>query len=269
MAEWLQQCGVYWIPLFQILEARGLEVCLVNARHVKNVPGRRTDVSDCQWLQFLHAVGLLRASYRPEQEVCAIGALLRHRESLVQMAATHVHHMQKALDQMNLHHVISDLTGQTGRAMIQAILGGERDPYTLAKLRNERIQASEDVIAKALVGDYRAEHLFALRQSWAAYQSYQKLLEECDREIRRWLEEFPPPNSGRAGQANQRRAADAYRVLRQHPALGTPEGLRGRSHEDPWHPHRTRANPIRRDRSGLHQVPERFGLCFLDGSVPG
>ena len=112
LADWLTSCrirtvamestGVYWVPLFQILEARGFEVCLVNARHVKNVPGRRTDVSDCQWLQFLHSVGLLRASYRPDQEVCAIRSLLRHRESLVQMAATHVNHMQKALDQMNL-----------------------------------------------------------------------------------------------------------------------------------------------------------------------
>src|ERR1017187_1296987 len=126
LADWLQQCGVdtvamestgvYWIPLFQILETRGLEVCLVNARHVKNVPGRKSDVSDCQWLQFLHSVGLLRASFRPEQEVCAVRAFLRHRESLRQMACTHVLHMQKALDQMNLqlHHVISDITGQTG-----------------------------------------------------------------------------------------------------------------------------------------------------------
>jgi transposase len=136
LADWLKQCGVktvamestgvYWIPLFQILEDRGIEVCLVNARHVKNVPGRRTDVCDCQWLQFLHSVGLLRASYRPEQEVCAIRSLLRHRESLVQMAATHVHHMQKALDQMNLqlHHVISDVTGQTGFGHRGGDLGG-------------------------------------------------------------------------------------------------------------------------------------------------
>lgn len=137
LADWLRQCGVttvamestgvYWIPLFQILEDRGFEVCLVNARHVKNVPGRRTDISDCQWLQFLHSVGLLRPSYRPEQEVCAVRALLRHRESLVQMAATHVNHMQKALDQMNLqlHHVISDITGLTGLAIVDAILAGE------------------------------------------------------------------------------------------------------------------------------------------------
>jgi transposase len=154
LADWLQECGiktvamestgVYWIPLFQILEERGLEVCLVNARHVKNVPGRRTDVCDCQWLQFLHSVGLLRASYRPEQQVCAVRSLLRHRGSLIQMAATHVHHMQKALDQMNLqlHHVISDITGQTGLAIVDAILAGERNPHVLAKLRHERIKAT-------------------------------------------------------------------------------------------------------------------------------
>jgi transposase len=206
LADWLKQCGVktvamestgvYWIPLFQILESGGLEVCLVNARHVKNVPGRRTDVSDCQWLQFLHSVGLLKASYRPEQEVCAVRSLLRHRESLVQMAATHVNHMQKALDQMNLqlHHVISDIVGQTGLAIVDAILVGERDPFRLAKLRHERIKASEEVIAKSLVGDYRHEHLFTLRQSLAAYRSYQKLIDDCDREIRQQLEDFQPPH---------------------------------------------------------------------------
>jgi transposase len=206
LADWLKQCGiktvamestgVYWIPLFQILEERGFEVCLVNARHVKNVPGRRTDVSDCQWLQFLHSVGLLRASYRPEQEVCAVRSLLRHREALVQMAATHVNHMQKALDQMNLqlHHVISDIVGQTGLAIVDAILAGQRDPHVLAKSRNERIKATEEVIAKSLVGDYRHEHLFTLRQSLAAYRSYQKLIDDCDREIRQHLEEFKPPD---------------------------------------------------------------------------
>src|SRR5712691_8798267 len=162
LADWLEQCGiktvamestgVYWIPLFQILEDRGFEVCLVNARHVKNVPGRRTDVSDCQWLQFLHSVGLLRASYRPDQEVCAVRSLLRHRESLVQMGATHVNHMQKALDQMNLqlHHVISDITGLTGLAILDAILGGERNPVT---------KASEAVIHRARVDLARTKEL--------------------------------------------------------------------------------------------------------------
>jgi len=218
LADWLKQCGVktvamestgvYWIPLFQILEDRGLEVCLVNARHVKNVPGRRTDVCDCQWLQFLHSVGLLRASYRPEQEVCAIRSLLRHRESLVQMAATHVHHMQKALDQMNLqlHHVISDVTGQTGLAIVEAILAGERNPYVLAKLRHDRIKASEAVIAKSLVGDYRPEHLFTLRQSLVAYHHYGKLIDDCEREIRRFLEEFKPPHLPDAFQGESQKA---------------------------------------------------------------
>ncbi len=202
MADWLEHCGiktvamestsVYWIPLFQILEGRGLEVCLVNARHVKNVPGRKTDVSDCQWLQYLHAVGLLRASFRPEQTVCAVRSLLRHRESLVQMTGTHVHHMHKALDQMSLqlHHVISDITGVTGLAIMEAVLKGERDPKVLAKLRNHRIKASEETIAKSLVGDYRSEHLFTLRQSLTAFRSYQKLIDDCDEEIHRSLEEM-------------------------------------------------------------------------------
>ncbi len=211
LADWLKQCGietvamestgVYWIPLFQILEERGFEVYLVNARHVKNVPGRRTDVSDCQWLQFLHSVGLLRASYRPEQEVCAVRSLLRHRESLVQMAATHVNHMQKALDQMNLqlHHVISDITGWTGLAIIDAILEGERDPQILADLRHKRIKADSEVIAKSLVGDYRPEHLFTLRQSLTIYRSYQSMITDCDREIRELLGNFPPPSDGPEG----------------------------------------------------------------------
>jgi transposase len=207
LADWLKACrietvamestGVYWIPLFQILEERGFEVCLVNARHVKNVPGRRTDVCDCQWLQFLHSVGLLKASYRPAQEVCAVRSLLRHRESLVQMAATHVNHMQKAMDQMNLqlHHVISDIVGQTGLAIVDAILAGQRDPLELAKLRGERIKASEAVIAKSLVGDYRHEHVFTLKQSLEAYRSYQQMIEACDREIRQHLEDFQPPTT--------------------------------------------------------------------------
>jgi transposase len=215
LADWLERCriktvamestSVYWIPVFQILEARGIEVCLVNARHVKNVPGRKTDVSDCQWLQFLHSVGLLRASFRPEQAVCAVRSLLRHRESLVQMAGTHVHHMQKALDQMNLqlHHVISDITGVTGLAIVDAVLAGEREPKVLAKLRNHRIKATEETIAKSLVGDYRSEHLFTLKQSVAAYRSYQSMIGDCDGEIRRGLEEMDaknevPPETGPA-----------------------------------------------------------------------
>jgi len=207
-AEWLKRCrigtvamestGVYWIPLFQILEARGFKVFLVNPRHVKHVPGRKSDVCDCQWLQYLHAVGLLRASFRPEQQVCAVRSLLRYRESLVQMAAVHLQHMQKALDQMNLqlHHVISDLSGKTGMAILDAILGGERDPRKLAALRDGRIQADAKTIAKSLVGDYRREHLFTLRQSVAAYRHYQGLLGACDVEIEQMLGEFSDAGPG-------------------------------------------------------------------------
>lgn len=199
LAEWLSTCGitsvamestgVFWIPLFQLLSDRGFRVCLVNARHVKNVPGRKTDVSDCQWLQYLHCVGLLRASHRPAQYICAIRSVWRHRESLVQMATVHIQHMQKALDQMNLqlHHVISDITGTTGLAIMDAILNGERDPGKLAQLRHERIKASEETIMSSLVGDYRFEHLFALRQSLQAYRQYQTWIADCDREIQKQL----------------------------------------------------------------------------------
>ena len=199
LADWLQQChvrtvamestGVYWIPLMQILEIRGLEVYLVNAKHVKNVPGRRTDVSDSQWLQYLHSVGLLRASFRPAQDICAVRSLLRHRTSLVDLASCHVQHMQKALDQMNLqlHHVISDITGTTGLAIIDAILDGQRDVQALAALRDPRIRASPETIAKSLVGDYRKEHLFTLRQSVGLYREYQRQIAACEEEMQRLM----------------------------------------------------------------------------------
>jgi transposase len=203
LADWLESCGirtvamestgVYWIPLFQILERHGIEARLVNARHVKNVPGRKSDVADCQWLQYLHAVGLLRGSFRPDQEICALRCLWRHRDSLIQMASVHLQHMQKALDQMNLqiHHVISDIAGTTGLAILDAILAGERDPKKLADLRDWRIRAPEETIMKSLVGDYRDEHLFTLRQSLVAYRHYQQLIAEVDEKVRQWLSELP------------------------------------------------------------------------------
>jgi transposase len=199
LADWLQECrintvamestGVYWIPLMQILESRGLEVYLVNARYAKNVPGRKTDVADCQWLQYLHSVGLLKASFRPGPEVCAVRSLLRHRQSLVELASQHVQHMQKAFDQMNLqlHHVISDLTGTTGLAIIDAILGGQRDGEKLSNLCDPRIRAAKDTIIKSLVGDYRPEHLFTLKQSLNLYRQYQKEITDCESEIQRFL----------------------------------------------------------------------------------
>ena len=203
LADWLEQCqirtvamestGVYWIPLFQILEKRKIEVRLVNAHHVKNVPGRKTDVSDCQWIQHLHSVGLLRGSFRPDDEICAIRSLWRHRDNLIQLTTLHLQHMQKALDQMNLqiHHVISDLDGTTGLAIMDAILAGERDPLKLAQLRHPRIRASEETIVKSLVGDYREEHLFTLRQSLQAYRYYQELIEEVDRRVKQMMQRLP------------------------------------------------------------------------------
>lgn len=202
LRDWLQQCGVttvamestgvYWIPLFQILEAASIEVCLVNARHCKNLPGRKTDVQDCQWLQYLHSVGLLRGSFRPTDQVCAVRTILRHRDALVRGAGRCVSHLHKALTQMNvqLHHVISDLTGVTGQAILNAVLNGERDPQKLAALKDHRIKASRDVIAKSLRGDWRAEHLFTLKQTHALWQQHQSLIAACDAQIAAMLKAF-------------------------------------------------------------------------------
>jgi transposase len=199
MAAWLVQCGittvamestgVYWIPPYEILEEAGIRVCLVNSKHVKHVPGRKSDVSDCQWLQYLHSVGLLRASFRPESEICAIRALSRHRSSLIEIASVHVQHMHKALTQMNLqiHHVLSDITGLSGMAIIEAIVAGERSPVRLAALCNQRVRSDQQTVIKSLVGNYRSEHLFTLKQSLTAYKHYQELIADCDREIERLM----------------------------------------------------------------------------------
>ena len=202
LADWLLHCGVttvamestgvYWIPLYEILEQRGIRPCLVNARHMKNVPGRRTDWHECQWLQFLHSVGLLRASFRPEENICAVRTVLRHRSELVMAASQHVQHMHKALTQMNLqiHHVISDITGTTGLAIVDAILAGQRDGAELAKLRDPHIKVQAETIRKSLVGNWRPEHLFTLKQSRELYRTYQQLIVGCDLEIEKMLPTF-------------------------------------------------------------------------------
>ena len=204
LADWLLQCGVttiamestgvYWIPLYEILEQRGIRPCLVNARHMKNVPGRRTDWHECQWLQFLHSVGLLRASFRPEENICAVRTVLRHRSELVMAASQHVQHMHKALTQMNLQirHVISDITGVTGLAIVDAILAGQRDAAELAKLRDPHIKAHAETIRKSLVGNWRSEHLFTLKQSRELYRTYQQFIVDCDLEIETMLRAFEP-----------------------------------------------------------------------------
>ena len=204
LADWLLACGittaamessgVYWIPRYQILEDRGIKVCLTSARQMRNVPGRRTDWQECQWLQYLHSVGLLRAAFRPQQQVCATRSLMRHRGRLVESACDQIRLMQKSLTQMNVqrHHVISDLTGVTGMAIVDAILGGERDATRLARLRRPEVRATQETIRKSLEGDGSAEHLFTLKQARELYGTIRGAIEECDREIEGTLGEFEP-----------------------------------------------------------------------------
>jgi transposase len=202
LADWLKYCGiktvamestgVYWIPIYELLEERGFEVKLVDARQVKNVSGRKTDVLDCQWIQQLHTYGLLNAAFRPVEDICALRSYIRQRSMLIQNAASHVQHMQKALTQMNLqlHHVLTDITGETGMTIIKAIVGGERDPKVLAEHRNYRCKSSLSIIEQALTGHYREEHLFSLQQALELYSIYQGKIADCDRAIERKLSEF-------------------------------------------------------------------------------
>lgn len=202
LAKWLKKCqvrtvamestGVYWIPLFQILESYKFEVKLVNARHVKNVPGRKSDVQDCQWLQQLHSYGLLQGSFRPDNQMCVLRSYVRQRANLIENAAKHTQRMQKALIQMNiqLHKVISDINGLTGMKIIKAIIEGEKDPQKLAEFRNSNMKNDKPTIAKALTGDYREEHLFALKQEYAAYTFFQEQITECDKSIESYYKTF-------------------------------------------------------------------------------
>ena len=204
MAEWLVRCGittaamestgVYWIPVYDVLEQHGIKPCLVNPRNMKNVPGKRTDFHECQWIQHLHSLGLLHAAFRPDGEVCAVRSLMRHRNDMAMMASEHIQHMQKALTQMNVQfqHVIDDITGLTGLAILDAILAGERDPAVLAKLRDPRIKANEETIRKSLEGNWRAEHILALKQRLSLYRSHRDLINECDKEIEKLVAAFEP-----------------------------------------------------------------------------
>jgi transposase len=206
LAKWLISCGVttvamestgiYWIPVFEILEYHGLEVRLVNARHVKNVPGRKSDVLDCQWLQQLHTYGLLRGAFRPADQVCTLRAYVRQRSTLVRSASAHIQRMQKALAQMNLqlHNVVTDITGVTGMSIIKAILAGERKPHVQAALRDKRCKNSEETIARSLHGNYRPEHLFSLQQAFELYEFYQQKIADCDRQILAQLRQFDSPD---------------------------------------------------------------------------
>ena len=205
MAEWLKACriesvamestGVYWIPVYDILEEQGFQVCLVNACHMKNVSGRKTDVLDCQWIQQLHTYGLLSASFRPPEQIVAIRSLVRHREMLVRYRSAHIQHMQKALTVMNvrLTNVLSDISGVTGLKIIRAIVAGERNPKKLAQYRNERCAKSEAEIAKSLEGHYKPEQVFVLKQAVELYDFYDQQLKNCDLELESLYQQFNPP----------------------------------------------------------------------------
>ena len=228
LADWLAACdietvamestGIYWIPVYEILEARGFDVYLVNARHLKNVPGKKTDVLDCQWIQQLHTYGLLRGSFRPPDDICALRALVRHRDNLIRFRSAHIQHMQKALQLMNvqLTQVISDITGVTGMRIIRSIVAGERDPHVLARLRNSKCAKSEAEIAKALLGNYKLEHVFVLKQALAQYDFYQQQIQECDAELEALYaslvsreqdnQEAPPPPKPKRGKPRKNQA---------------------------------------------------------------
>src|SRR5215510_2323187 len=220
LAECLTQCGietvameypgVYWIPLLELLSARGFDVRLVDPRQLKRVPGRKTDVLDCQWIQPLHTFGLLAAAFRPDDQICVLRSYLRQRATLVTYAARHIQHMQKALQQMNLKlaHVVSDITGRTGLAIIRAILDGQRNPRALATLRDPHGKADADTIARALDGSWRAEHLFELRQAVELFEFYQTQIAACDREIEAQLARFADkPDAPPLADAGRRRKA--------------------------------------------------------------
>ena len=208
LADWLHQCnidtvamestGIYWIPVFEILDSQGFDVRLVNPRNVKNAPGRKTDVVDCQWIQQLHTYGLLQSSFRPENQICELRAYLRQRAMLVSYASHHIQHMQKALEQMNikLSQVISDITGVTGMKIIRAIISGERNPVKLASMRNARCNNSESIIAKALEGNWRSEHIFALQQAVELYDFYKNQIIACESQIQHHLESFDDRSNG-------------------------------------------------------------------------
>lgn len=207
LADWLQACGietvameatgVYWLPLYEMLAERGFQVCLVNARHLKNVSGRKPDGLDCQWLQQLPTYGLLRPSFRPPEQLAALRSLVRHREMLVQYRAAHIQPMQKALTQMHLRltNVLSDITGVTGLKIIRAIVAGEHNPHVLAQFREAGCQKRETEIAKSLEGHYKREHLFTLKQALALYDFYARQVQACDTELEALYQQFDPPET--------------------------------------------------------------------------
>ena len=230
MADWLvetgittvvmESTGIYWIPVFEILESRELDVKLVNARHVKNVAGRKSDVIDCQWLLQLHTYGLLEGAFRPADQICSLRSYRRHRDMLIGCRASHIQHMQKALRQMNLllDNVVSDITGKTGMTIIRAIVDGERDPRVLAEHRDSRCKKSVADIAKSLKGNYRDEHLFSLRQAVELYDIYDQKISACDKALEQKLKSFDSKDNN-----NSKPPSEPDKPLKKRKSKSSPD----------------------------------------------
>jgi transposase len=280
LADWFKACGVtsvamestgvYWIPAYEILEQRGFEVILVNARYAKNVPGRKTDVSDAAWLRQLHSYGLLRGSFRPDAEIATLRAYLRQRERLVEYAAAHIQHMQKALMEMNLqlHHVVSDITGATGMRIIRAIVAGERNPDVLATYRDVRCHSSIERIRAALVGNDRDEHVFALTQSLELYDTYQAKMLDCDRKLESLITALTDKGAKTVGKLSRPRVKTKqvkHTFVRcQDRAV---RRARRRSDRDPWVGSVTCVEAHWRVRHGSEGMADRQALHLV--AVPG
>ena len=279
LADWLAECGVetvvmestgvYWIPLFGVLEERGFQVMLVDPRRIKNVPGRKTGVVDCQRLQRLHTYGLLSGAFRPDGNIRRLRSYLRQRAMLVEYASHHVQHMHKALTQMNvkLQHVISDITGRTGMDIIEAIVKGERNPRRLARLRDARIKADEATIARSLRGHWRKEHIFELAQALELYRTYQDKIAQCDLEIEAQLERFEDRSYGEPPAPNGKEAKSEERAPLRCPEPVVPDDRGGPD------PHRRggRFHGVeggQRSRHGHDQMAQRQAFRVMAGAEP-
>lgn len=292
MAEWLMRCGirtvamqstgVYWVAVQEILERAGVQVYLVNARGTRNLPGRKSDVQESQWLMKLHTYGLLRNSFHPPEQICAVRTIWRQRDRLVKEAGREVQQMQKALTTMNvpLANAISDVSGVTGQAIIRAILQGQRDPRQLAKLRDRRIAASEEEIAHSLEGNWREDMLFELQQVVDSYDFHQKQIAACDVQLQRYLSVLPARRLPDAGEGNSPGAPTGKpKKQRRHKLPKNQPGFRlsgrtatddgSRCDNDRWNRRHDDASHSRRTRSGLHLlISDRRRLCLVAGTGP-
>jgi len=222
----MESTGIYRIPLFEVLELRGFQCCLISSRSIKRLPGRKSDVLDCQWIQTLHSYGLLQSSFRPEADLVSLRTLLRHRNQLIQQRSPHIQHMQKAMLQINIQvsQALSDVAGETGLKIIRAIVAGERDPHQLATLRNPRCKIDENEIATALTGAWRDEHLFVLAQSVAFFDFYTQQIQNCDSEFERtyglirpdWHNPAPVNLPGKKPGSHSKNAPQNQALIRQH-----------------------------------------------------